>query len=606
VRTSRAETSTVGAARGKSDLHVQSIALTRPGLQFTERMKGWFSTAARDGEYQAGWDVGRAEGSTLEAELTITVDDLEKLLNDPAIPSDLQGSVLAPTLSPHALTVTEGEFRLFEPDPEWVETWKMRYRMQLIAKDGNRYRLEGFKDLHDDPGFDTWVDTTKLFFQIFDENDGASGAGILRLSPADLIRQLRTVRVIREPEARSRRKYLRRFVAMFARRLAYTYGVLDEDGRFWGKPVQRKPVEPTPGRTPDLVLWCDGDGRWHEESRRPTQYARHQLTRFEGGRNGPVLLAPGFAMAARSFAMTTNPTNLVAYLIGKQYDVWLFDYRASIELPSANEYFTFDDVAREDWPAAVREVLRRSKAKDVQVIGHCAGSVTFLMAMLAGLTGVRSAVCSQFTLHPRSWWFNRAKVWMPLPQLLQRFRVPSLSPNTLPTPWNKLLDIALAPLPVPRGERCGSALCRWLNLVYGMTHHHERLNDATHRAMVDSFGVGNLRSIEHLGLIFRKGRAVDIHGEDVYMRHPERLAIPINFLVGKKNTIFYPASTNETLHWLRRHNYPPSLYTTTELENYAHLDCFMGEHAAKEVFPRILEHLAAHPGATSQPGPGAE
>jgi cholesterol oxidase len=220
--------------------------------------------------------------------------------------------------------------------------------------------------------------------------------------------------------------------------------------------------------------------------------------------------------------------------------------------------------------------------------------------MLDGLEDVRSAVCSQFTMYPHSWWFNRAKVRLPVPQLLHACGIRSLSPNTEGTLFNKIIDIALWPVPVPQDERCGSALCRYLNLVYGMTHHHARLNDATHRELVYSFGVGNILSIKHLGLIFRKGRVVNSRGEDAYLEHPERLAIPIHFLVGKRNTMFYPDTTQDTVHWLRRSNYPPSLYTVQEFDDYAHLDCFIGENAAEEVFPAILEQLDAHQAATRQ------
>jgi cholesterol oxidase len=201
-------------------------------------------------------------------------------------------------------------------------------------------------------------------------------------------------------------------------------------------------------------------------------------------------------------------------------------------------------------------------------------------------------------MYPHSWWFNVAKT--PAAQLLRALGIDSLSPDTDPTRWNKLLDIALWPLPVPLGERCGGALCRYLNLVYGMTHHHAQLNFETHRRLVDSFGVGNIFSIKHLGLIFRKGRVVNSRGEDVYLKHPERLAIPIHFLVGKSNTMFFPDTTYETIHWLRRSNYPPSLYTVQEFEDYAHLDCFIGENAAEEVFPDILEHLDAYQAVTRQ------
>jgi cholesterol oxidase len=228
------------------------------------------------------------------------------------------------------------------------------------------------------------------------------------------------------------------------------------------------------------------------------------------------------------------------------------------------------------------------------------------MAMLDGLQGVRSAVCSQFTMYPHSWWVNRVKVRLPVPQLLQAVGIPSLSPNTKPTLFNQIIDIALWPVPVPHDERCGSALCRYLNLVYGMTHHHAQLNFETHRKLVASFGVGNILSIKHLGLIFRKGRVVNSEGEDIYLEHPERLAIPIHFLVGKSNTMFFPSTTHETLYWLRRHNYPPTLYTINELENYAHLDCFIGENAARDVFPLVLENLEAHQPTMSEASLGAQ
>jgi cholesterol oxidase len=577
-------------------------------LQFTERMKGWFSTRVGGSDYGGGWDRGQADDSSLTADLTITVNNLDALLDDPSIRSDLGGTVHAPQLSADALTVTEGEFRLFEPDPHQVETWRMRYRMRLASNDGGRYRFEGDKVLHDDPGFDVWEDTTKLFVRVLDESNGTSGAGILRLTPAGLIRQLQTLRVTREPDAKRRRRYVRRFLWMFAKQLVHTYGPLDEDGRFWGKGVERGPITLKDGSPPNLtLLYCAQDGwqRWpHDQP--PRTGASLRLTRFEGGSKGPVMLAPGFAMSARSYAMGTNDTNLVSYLFHEGYDVWLFDYRACIELESAKELFTLDDIARDDWPTAVQEVRRRSGAEDVQVVCHCAGSVTFLMAMLDGLQGVRSAVCSQFTMYPHSWWVNRVKVRLPVPQLLQAVGIPSLSPNTKPTLFNQIIDIALWPVPVPHDERCGSALCRYLNLVYGMTHHHAQLNFETHRKLVASFGVGNILSIKHLGLIFRKGRVVNSEGEDIYLEHPERLAIPIHFLVGKSNTMFFPSTTHGTLHWLRRHNYPPTLYTINELENYAHLDCFIGENAARDVFPLVLENLEAHQPTMSEASLGAQ
>ena len=85
--------------------------------------------------------------------------------------------------------------------------------------------------------------------------------------------------------------------------------------------------------------WCDGEGRWHEgdwdEAADPDRTGWLRLVRFEGGRRGPVLLAAGFGMSATSFLVDTVATNLTEHLVNAGYDVWLFDYRASTDLPSA-------------------------------------------------------------------------------------------------------------------------------------------------------------------------------------------------------------------------------------------------------------------------------
>ena len=48
-----------------------------------------------------------------------------------------------------------------------------------------------------------------------------------------------------------------------------------------------------------------------------------------------MLLAAGFGMSAMSFIGGTIDTNLTEHLVAKGYDVWLFDYRAGIDLPSS-------------------------------------------------------------------------------------------------------------------------------------------------------------------------------------------------------------------------------------------------------------------------------
>jgi cholesterol oxidase len=155
---------------------------------------------------------------------------------------------------------------------------------------------------------------------------------------------------------------------------------------------------------------------------------------------------------------------------------------------------------------------------------------------------------------------------------------------------NTALDLALRAVPMPRAERCGKALCRWINAIYGCTHTHAQLDDATHERLDDLFGVGNLAALGHMGTIMQHRLAVDRHGDDVYTRHPERLRLPLLLVQGEKNYIFRPGGSMRTLRWLQAAN-EPSLYERLVLPGYAHLDALVGRDAATEVFPALRAHL---------------
>ena len=136
---------------------------------------------------------------------------------------------------------------------------------------------------------------------------------------------------------------------------------------------------------------------------------RLRLSRFRGGTKGPVILSPGFGTSALAYTLDTTDTNFPEYLYEHGYDVWVLDYRASPALPSGSTQFSLDDVAKFDYPAAVAKVRAESGAESVQIMAHCVGSLTMLMALSLGLSGVRSAVASQLSLHPRAGALNELR-----------------------------------------------------------------------------------------------------------------------------------------------------------------------------------------------------
>jgi cholesterol oxidase len=107
---------------------------------------------------------------------------------------------------------------------------------------------------------------------------------------------------------------------------------------------------------------------------------------------------------------------------------------------------------------------------------------------------------------------------------------------------------------------------------------------------VHIFGKTRLTAFKHITEMIRKGHAVDANGGEVYMPHLDRLAIPITFLHGEHNRMFIPRSTELTYNALREAN-GDDLYRRIIIEDYAHMDCWMGMNSARDVYPIALEEL---------------
>ena len=560
-------------------------------LTFTERLTGFVSATVHD-DFQRGYDDGRADGALVEILVTIDYDDVLALLNDPKQEARISGTVLAPHLSPHRLTVTAGRFVLLARDRSQPETWRMRYDMNLLTEEGQRYALHGHKVIRKQGARRAWPDTTTLYTTLAGPDGAKLGAGILRLQPVDFTRLVRTIDIQGVPQPK-RAEYKRAFLEFFAGEMRRVYGgVLDEPGAVPRAPKKAPSDCGSRDRDPHGTWWCDKSSKeWHDGGVRPGDDAFLRLVRYQGGPKGPVMLAAGFGMSSHSFLTRTIGKNLTEFLTGEGYDVWLFDYRAGIDLPSAGTEFSIDDIARDDWPTAIRQVLEVTGRDSVQVFGHCVGSVSLQMAMLRRPLRIRSAVCAQFPLHPVTSAFNWVKSELRVANALDSTGIKVVRPDTISSPSNALLDTVLRTLPIPAEERCGQAVCRWINAIYGCTHRHAQLNDRTHRALNEMFGVGNIRSIKHLALMMRKSLAVTEQGGKDYFADPGNMAdVKLLLVQGRHNYIFRPPGTLRTLRWLRAHN-PNGQYERLVLPGYAHLDAIIGARAATEVYPEIVRFL---------------
>ena len=198
----------------------------RPGVKFTETMRGYFSTEVKD-DFNRAAERGRDDDSPFLFTLTIVADDLDRLIDDEQHEARIVGTVEAPALSAHPLTATDGLFNLFVVDPSEADTRRMTYRMKLTSQEGKTFYFDGYKVARDDLGPDMWMDLTTLLITVHDgEGDAAPvlGKGILRIRPDDFIRQLTTMAATNAEGAGQRLAATGRFAASFGASLKDVYG----------------------------------------------------------------------------------------------------------------------------------------------------------------------------------------------------------------------------------------------------------------------------------------------------------------------------------------------------------------------------------------------
>ncbi len=582
--------------------------LLAPSFQFTEQMHGFVSTqpVGRDTvlrerittDYEVATAWGRARNTPLEFELTISTQNLHTLTADASHPASIAGTVTCPALNALPMQVLSGDFHLLPIDQDAVETWKMTYDM-VLQRESGRIRFHGYKVLHWRTGSHWWDDVTTLYITVHDGEKGDGpllAQGILKLDLDDLLYQGSSIKlecahgvladlVNEVPAARTAIEmlYMGKFGGFFGGVLFQSYGgVLADLNNYPAQPGARPASRTLKAPAPRIHPIALADG------------FSIKLTRYAGGKKGPVLLAPGYTVRASSFAIDTVKENLVEFLTAQGYDVWLFDYRASPDSGSPIKAFTIDAIAEVDWPTAVDYVRTQTGAADVQVLAHCVGSMTLLMALLNGMKGVRSTINSALCLHPVTNWLNYLKVDLNAVRLLEGVSQLQGGFDVVPgtTQFEHEIDFAAWNLPVPPGEECKNPVCRRIFGIFGPSYTHAQLNEGTHNAMMEMFGKVALPPFEQLSLMTGRQLAVDHLGENRYVtaERAPNLALPITFITGAMNQIFVPESVARTLEWVRAHN-GPEHYQQHVFEGYAHMDLFIGKNAADEVYPYLLEQL---------------
>ena len=307
---------------------------------------------------------------------------------------------------------------------------------------------------------------------------------------------------------------------------------------------------------------------------------------------GPVMLVHGAGVRANLFRAPVQ-TTLVDYLVDRGYDVWLENWRASMDLKFTR--WTLDEAAVYDHPAAVEAIVSRTGARSVKAVIHCQGSTSFMMSAIAGLLPkvdvIVSNAVSLHTIIPR--W---SSIKMPLSVPFLRGVTPYLDPqwgNEAPTTVAK----AVTTLVRLTHHECNNLVCKMVSFTYASGFpalwSHTNLNPETHEWLRQEFGKVPISFFEQMIKCVRCGHLVPVSGlkelpEDLLAEAPQTDA-RFTFFAGMRNHCFLPESQQRTFNWFREH--APNRHSLHALPNYGHLDVFMGKDAAREIFPAMYDEL---------------
>ena len=146
-------------------------------------------------------------------------------------------------------------------------------------------------------------------------------------------------------------------------------------------------------------------------------------------------------------------------------------------------------------------------------------------------------------------------------------------------------------------HECDNPVCKEVSFTYGTGFPalwlHENLNDETHEWLKREFAHVPMSFFEQMARCIHVGHLVSVDGEralpvDYLAQEPETDA-RISFFAGEKNLCFLAESQVRSFEFFDKHH--RNYHSLHVLPRYSHLDVFMGQNAAEDIFPLMLQEL---------------
>jgi cholesterol oxidase len=189
------------------------------GITFTELMSGGFSL----GETDTATGAAKGANNILVMHGTVTVDDIDRFIADPAHLGRLDVIMDWPPFG-KGLPAPGGVFNLFSPSGD--PTLKLMVYEWGLQHEGKDCYFAGQKNVQVHPILEIWQDTTTLHTQLHEGKDKSGtvvGAGIISLSFEQLLKMSRHFKPLNAPSTEAGLAAVTKFGKFFMGELWDTY-----------------------------------------------------------------------------------------------------------------------------------------------------------------------------------------------------------------------------------------------------------------------------------------------------------------------------------------------------------------------------------------------
>ncbi|KAL1549281.1 hypothetical protein AAHA92_17408 [Salvia divinorum] len=277
------------------------------------------------------------------------------------------------------------------------------------------------------------------------------------------------------------------------------------------------------------------------------------------------------------------------------HDVLLL--RTRLHPLNASNEFSIEDIGKIDIPAAMQKIIELyGESIKVHIVAHCVGGLAIHISIMGGHVSAKhiaSLSCTNSSMFFKLTTSASIKMWLPLIPISMRIMGTNKTLHLIQTSTTSIRHRLLKSIArlIPRQERCTCDECEVFSGIFGNAFWHENVSHATHhwinkenQTKVPMAGFSHLRKICNAAFI------VDSSGNNTYLIHPERMALPTFYISGERVILVTPETSFLANKYMKLHQ-SGYRHERVVVDGFGHSDLLIGEESHEKVFPHIQRHI---------------